>query len=127
MRSLIRYILFFFSSRRRHTRCALVTGVQTCALPISVMSDAKYDFDGFLDYIQGGVRVAKRKAGFEQYLGGPPAPGGSFVTPLDAAGLPSDILSQAPGVPQMNGGASFLQLDPDYLVQESIKRQLRTL
>src|SRR3546814_8030667 len=28
-------ILVFFSSRRRHTRCALVTGVQTCALPIS--------------------------------------------------------------------------------------------
>src|SRR3546814_4140508 len=28
---------FFFSSRRRHTRCALVTGVQTCALPISLI------------------------------------------------------------------------------------------
>src|SRR3546814_7034791 len=28
--------LFFFSSRKRHTRCALVTGVQTCALPICV-------------------------------------------------------------------------------------------
>src|SRR3546814_1769113 len=28
-------VVFFFSSRRRHTRCALVTGVQTCALPIS--------------------------------------------------------------------------------------------
>src|SRR3546814_9304522 len=28
------YDFFFFSSRRRHTRCALVTGVQTCALPI---------------------------------------------------------------------------------------------
>src|SRR3546814_13745105 len=27
-------IIFFFSSKRRHTRCALVTGVQTCALPI---------------------------------------------------------------------------------------------
>src|SRR3546814_462284 len=27
--------MFFFSSRRRHTRCALVTGVHTCALPIS--------------------------------------------------------------------------------------------
>src|SRR3546814_2706352 len=27
-------VFFFFSSRRRHTRCALVTGVQTCALPI---------------------------------------------------------------------------------------------
>src|SRR3546814_10275857 len=29
------FVFFFFSSRRRHTRCALVTGVQTCALPIS--------------------------------------------------------------------------------------------
>src|SRR3546814_20728423 len=28
---------FFFSSRRRHTSCALVTGVQTCALPISAL------------------------------------------------------------------------------------------
>src|SRR3546814_5571765 len=32
-------IFFFFSSRRRHTRCALVTGVQTCALPIYVKAD----------------------------------------------------------------------------------------
>src|SRR3546814_6323193 len=31
--------VFFFSSRRRHTRCALVTGVQTCALPISIPKD----------------------------------------------------------------------------------------
>src|SRR3546814_5733461 len=31
--------LFFFSSRRRHTICALVTGVQTCALPISGLDD----------------------------------------------------------------------------------------
>src|SRR3546814_1430151 len=29
------FSVFFFSSRRRHTRCALVTGIQTCALPIS--------------------------------------------------------------------------------------------
>src|SRR3546814_4149351 len=32
-------VVFFFSSRRRHTRCALVTGVQTCALPISSVKD----------------------------------------------------------------------------------------
>src|SRR3546814_569541 len=32
------FVLFFFSSRRRQTRCALVTGVQTCALPISSCS-----------------------------------------------------------------------------------------
>src|SRR3546814_7523062 len=40
--------LFFFSSRRRHTRCALVTGVQTCALPISDVDDhstyGRFDF-----------------------------------------------------------------------------------
>src|SRR3546814_1954015 len=33
-------MFFFFSSRRRHTRCALVTGVQTCALPIYTLPKA---------------------------------------------------------------------------------------
>src|SRR3546814_7580076 len=37
------FLFFFFSSRRRHTRCALVTGVQTCALPISMMSASALD------------------------------------------------------------------------------------
>src|SRR3546814_5339703 len=32
--------VFFLSSRRRHTRCALVTGVQTCALPIYAVHSA---------------------------------------------------------------------------------------
>src|SRR3546814_3238618 len=35
---LVLFVFFFFSSRRRHTRCALVTGVQTCALPISPLA-----------------------------------------------------------------------------------------
>src|SRR3546814_8638873 len=39
------WILFFFSSRRRHTRCALVTGVQTCALPISAEDAAEQVFE----------------------------------------------------------------------------------
>src|SRR3546814_6361112 len=33
---------FFFSSRRRHTRCALVTGVQTCALPICSFTQVEW-------------------------------------------------------------------------------------
>src|SRR3546814_12247469 len=38
------FVVFFFSSIRRHTRCALVTGVQTCALPISTIAvDAVLD------------------------------------------------------------------------------------
>src|SRR3546814_9325266 len=39
--------LFFFSSRRLHTRCALVTGVQTCALPISSCAKAEQVQSGF--------------------------------------------------------------------------------
>src|SRR3546814_12786 len=42
-------LLFFFSSRRRHTRCALVTGVQTCALPICAYGK-KVVADLFPDY-----------------------------------------------------------------------------
>src|SRR3546814_5429547 len=40
------YCFFFFSSRRRHTRCALVTGVQTCALPIYLAREATARDDG---------------------------------------------------------------------------------
>src|SRR3546814_5483983 len=39
----LRVARFFFSSRRRHTRCALVTGVQTCALPISLVMVGDFD------------------------------------------------------------------------------------
>src|SRR3546814_19796272 len=53
--------LFFFSSRRRHTRCALVTGVQTCALPLVedtyVGSDPKALLVGRDAYIEAGGRV----------------------------------------------------------------------
>src|SRR3546814_3057549 len=56
-------VVFFFSSRRRHTRCALVTGVQTCALPIYVGLEAAACLErrdvGLLD-LDGlaGLRVA---------------------------------------------------------------------
>src|SRR3546814_5617214 len=66
-------VMFFFSSRRRHTRCALVTGVQTCALPISERDQAqtqakrsretKVRFDDMIDTVLaqplngGSVRV----------------------------------------------------------------------
>src|SRR3546814_4304229 len=46
--------MFFFSSRRRHTRCALVTGVQTCALPIS--ADVPLAIDHFR-YFAGCIRA----------------------------------------------------------------------
>src|SRR3546814_2896663 len=43
----------FFSSRRRHTRCALVTGVQTCALPICFFGE-KIVLNEFVAYIDLG-------------------------------------------------------------------------
>src|SRR3546814_3682011 len=45
-------LMFFFSSRRRHTSCALVAGVQTCALPISMAAGA-YGLSGGPFYIPG--------------------------------------------------------------------------
>src|SRR3546814_5952804 len=56
---------FFFSSRRRHTRCALVTGVQTCALPICRV-------DVHHDYLTS-VTLPKVRAGcggIDMFLGG---------------------------------------------------------
>src|SRR3546814_3225254 len=47
--------MFFFSSRRRHTRCALVTGVQTCALPILQASVRNDDNEQFGSHTTGGI------------------------------------------------------------------------
>src|SRR3546814_6323545 len=51
--------VFFFSSRRRHTRCALVTGVQTCALPISRKLVARR-----VTHLKGNVSVMKWRNAF---------------------------------------------------------------
>ena len=52
--------VFFFSSRRRHTRCADVTGVQTCALPIFAVLIA--DFLITPAWVTGGVLLWQRQA-----------------------------------------------------------------
>src|SRR3546814_845843 len=52
---------FFFSSRRRHTRCALVTGVQTCALPILPLAEPPA-----AGAPASGPEVARLREAFEQ-------------------------------------------------------------
>src|SRR3546814_14923733 len=75
------YSLFFFSSRRRHTRCALVTGVQTCALPI--LGADRYD--SIPRHARGGIRRALRPpAAMKAVL---PA----FARSMVEAELPADI------------------------------------
>src|SRR3546814_3151957 len=48
-------LFFFFSSRRRHTRCALLTGVQTCAIPIFICGELRES--GLMDMLPGKVEV----------------------------------------------------------------------
>src|SRR3546814_9374780 len=60
------YSYFFFSSRRRHTRCALVTGVQTCALPIldeDVLGDAQAVLAHAFEELLGRQDLAAGDAG----------------------------------------------------------------
>src|SRR3546814_20665276 len=105
-------VVFFFSSRRRHTRCASVTGVQTCALPILV------DVRG----VAGGVVVPLRHEGDRASLrpgdllagvlgDGVPVGGGQGVgiadIDLDLAGvgLALGVLDRAIGaLPALGGG-----------------------
>src|SRR3546814_6411266 len=62
--------MFFFSSRRRHTRCALVTGVQTCALPISLRANGPGTLGlcvllrGFEGFVEGGFADLEARGGF---------------------------------------------------------------
>src|SRR3546814_8050495 len=77
-----RVMFFFFSSRRRHTRCALVTGVQTCALPFSGAGGERrldhpvgivhmeVDDEGRLGVGSGGITVEFRElVGDHQQIG----------------------------------------------------------
>src|SRR3546814_3879010 len=50
--SYVRKDVFFFASRRRHTRCALGTGVQTCARPISTRDQARGDAERAVAHIE---------------------------------------------------------------------------
>src|SRR3546814_18964489 len=62
-------VVFFFSSRRRHTRCALVTGVQTCALPISPDAIVKKLYDAAVYAMnQPKVKTALAREGTETSL-----------------------------------------------------------
>src|SRR3546814_4270837 len=58
-------MFFFFSSRIRHTICALVTGVQTCALPICYFQDIGQD-DNLDDNSCGYVKAVKASNGEKQ-------------------------------------------------------------
>src|SRR3546814_8156778 len=103
-------VVFFFSSRRRHTRCALVTGVQTCALPISTpsiapaaMATARCASSSAWATRSGGRRVLRRQLlqvhaclrSYSESL----APPGSTGICSPASGVPA-----RPSQPQLRTG-----------------------
>src|SRR3546814_6522789 len=68
---LMRLFIYVFSSRRRHTRCALVTGVQTCALPIysgqivtNLFEEDGYFADSDAFWAAQQTEIEKRKAAY---------------------------------------------------------------
>src|SRR3546814_10626927 len=64
-------VIFFFSSRRRHTSCALVTGVQTCALPILLLLGAfEAATAGEIEKYQTGTLLFFGMAFLDAYLWG---------------------------------------------------------
>src|SRR3546814_4813718 len=72
---------FFFSSRGRHTRCALVTGVQTCARPICEVHGMLFDqFLLGLEAACAGLGIAL----LPEFLARPELDRGELVAFLDA-------------------------------------------
>src|SRR3546814_9648468 len=87
------FFFFFFSSIRRHTRCALVTGVQTCALPISVAlarTAAALTEGGSLVSVAGGgdTVAALNQAGVADDFTFVSTAGGAFLEWMEGKDLP---------------------------------------
>src|SRR3546814_18090818 len=109
-------VFFFFSSRRRHTSCALVTGVQTCALPISgaaftSVTQTSLDNSGILS---GGSGVAVQLGAFDD---GVTLRTGSAITGAVDAGAGIDTLTldgdvlELPEAQQLTAANGFEALD----------------
>src|SRR3546814_8615387 len=88
--------VFFFSSRRRHTRCALVTGVQTGALPSCVMAKVTYKMTGLRELETTLRQIPKamgRRAGLNALRQGgePIAKMARAIAPVDEGNLRESI------------------------------------
>src|SRR3546814_5634964 len=97
---------FFFSSRRRHTICALVTGVQTCALPISsIPARAAAPRTPGCSMTEGGGDAVAR--GIQPLLDRPPHRTRGFHRPADRGGAsvrPPAVHRNAERLDQRNAG-----------------------
>src|SRR3546814_18373548 len=101
---------FFFSSRRRHTRCALVTGVQTCALPISGRDQVHFRYRGYYGSWWVALCRASGLPRVSSPLPPPPNYPGYCSTSsrqLSQSSSPSHALSGSPTRPPLISIAAF--------------------
>src|SRR3546814_9379900 len=102
--------LFFFSSRRRHTRCALVTGVQTCALPISVLPRL---------IVEGDSGEGPQPTALKLYCRGAPLPLSDVLPTLENFGL--RVISQNPHeIRPKDGDSAWVQQFSVQLIGDSV-------
>jgi TonB-dependent receptor len=87
--------------------------------------DGSYRLDSWITKLQAGVRYADRGAEYDQAQVNRPAPGGDLTTLVSAAGLPDEFYATSPGIPRINGGASVLLPNPDYLRSAAGRDRLR--
>src|SRR3546814_7774689 len=90
--------IFFFSRRKRHTRCALVTGVRTCALPIYAVSKRSVVSMEFADEytrLRYEESLSAREAAEESGATPERLADIDAFAPLVSSDRPSDILDHA--------------------------------
>src|SRR3546814_4533771 len=92
--------IVFFSSRRRHTRCALVTGVQTCALPICPQQQRRRQHQG-----RGQRRDRRQRSPAALGMAVPPRrPNHCVLCVVAAAAVAVAVL--VPDLPDLSGALS---------------------
>src|SRR5213082_127229 len=81
-------LFFFFSSRRRHTRLCQVTGVQTCALPISARILQPQDVDKLEEFAPTFVENLRKQSWCDRVLGGSPMETPDGIRDLQSIAVP---------------------------------------
>src|SRR3546814_4276262 len=97
--------MFLLSIRRRKTRCALGTGVQTCALPILPLADARAQV--------GELAVVPHDSASDQQWLDRLAQGCARYTPLVALDAPDGLILDIAGAEHLYGGEAGLIVDAE--------------
>src|SRR3546814_6870315 len=92
-------LFFVFSSRRRHTRCALVTGVQTCALPILLGKKIEVVFADHQNKPDIGSSIVNRWIDTEQV-------DAIVDVPTSSVALAVQEITKKKGIVHLNSGAA---------------------